>query len=356
MRITAVIMAGGRGERFWPASRKRLPKQFLSLTKDGVTLIQSTVQRVKNLIDIQDVYVVTNEDYVDLVKSQLPELPIENIIAEPFAKNTAPCIGVAASLIQNRCGDSIMVVLPSDHLIRQVTTYEDTLRQAVTLAEADSNLVTIGITPSYPETGYGYIKFYRDANLTQSVYKVDRFVEKPNLENAQKYIDTGEYLWNSGMFIWKTSTILENFKAYLPDMFEGIRAITSTDKTKYFDEVLKKEYARFDSISIDYGIMEKASNIFIIPGTFTWDDVGNWLAIERLIGPDDEHNVINGNVVQVDSKHNIVMGQKKLIAMVGVQDLVIVDTEDALLVCNKDQTQDIKKLLELLKKQDGQYL
>ena len=279
-----VIMAGGKGERFWPKSRTNLPKQFLSLTNDGKSMIQHTVERVKKLVDIENVYVVTNEMYKNLVLENIPDIPKENIIIEPVAKNTAPCIGLAAMHIAKKDINSKMIILPSDHLIKFNEIFIDTLKTTLNVVEKGDNLVTIGITPNYPETGYGYINFTKGENFKDSanVYEVLRFVEKPNLEKAKEYLTSGQYLWNSGMFVWKASTILKNFKEYLPEIYEGLQKIGESINTEKYEEVLKKEFFNFPSESIDYGIMEKAKNIYVIPGNFGWDDVGSWLSLERI--------------------------------------------------------------------------
>lgn len=348
MKVTALIMAGGRGERFWPKSRKDLPKQFLSLTGDGKTMIQLTVERISSLVEIEDVYIATNNDYKNLVKEQLPNLPEENILCEPVGRNTAPCIGLGAVHIAKKYEDSIMMVLPSDHLIKNNEVFTNVLKDACTVAEQGKNLVTIGITPNYPETGYGYIKFDAE-RVNGNAYSVERFVEKPNLELAKEYLETGKYLWNSGMFIWKVSSILENMKNFLPDIYSGLEEIKDSIKTEKQQEVLEKVFPQFVSESIDYGIMEKASDIYILPGNFGWDDVGSWLAVERIRDVNECGNVISGNVITVDSKNNIIEGGDKLIATVGVEDMIIVDTKDATLICKKSCAGDIKKVLENLK-------
>lgn len=348
MKTTALIMAGGRGERFWPKSRKNLPKQFLSLTDDGKTMIQLTVERISALVDLEDIYIATNKDYRQLALEQLPGIPEENILCEPIGRNTAPCIGLGAVHMARKYGDAIMLVLPSDHLIKFTNMYISTLRDACQVAENNSNLVTIGITPDYPETGYGYIKF--DSKVTEGrAYKVDRFVEKPTLEVAKEYIAAEEYLWNSGQFIWKVSSILQNMKKYMPDTYERLMKIQQAIGTPEQEMVLDKEFHAMQSQSIDYGIMEKAENIYIVPGTFGWDDVGSWLAVERIKKTNEFGNVVNGNIITVNTRNCVIQGDKKLIATVGLEDLIVVDTEDATLICAKDSTGDIKKILENLK-------
>lgn len=348
MKKTALIMAGGRGERFWPKSRMNLPKQFLSLTGDGKTMIQLTVERILPMVDMQDIFIATNESYRHLVQEQLPDLPAENILCEPVGRNTAPCIGLGAEHIAKKYGDALMMVLPSDHLIKYEPIFRQALEDACSVAEQGDNLVTLGITPDEPETGYGYIKFIPTSRL-QRAYAVERFVEKPNLEKAKEYLASQEYLWNSGMFIWKVSTILNNIKAYLPDMYEALEIIKEAIGTEKQEEVLKEIFVTMESVSVDYGIMEKAQNIYTLAGTFGWDDVGSWLAVGRIQKTNEFGNVVTGSVVSVNTRNCIIQGGSKLIATVGLTDIVVVDTEDALLICNKDNAGEIKKVLESLK-------
>lgn len=348
MKKTALIMAGGRGERFWPKSRKGMPKQFLSLTDDGKTMIQLTVERIKLMVDIEDIYISTNRDYKSLVIEQLPEIPEENILCEPVGRNTAPCIGLGAVHVLRKYEDAVMIVLPSDHLIKYNKMFLNTLADASAMAEKGENLITIGITPDYPEVGYGYIKFNPDVSDGHA-YAVDRFVEKPSLEVAKEYLETEEYLWNSGMFVWKASTILENIRMLLPDMYQGLMKIKEAFGTPEEEEILEREFNAFASESIDYGIMERAKNIYIVPGTFGWDDVGSWLAVGRIRKSNENGNVVNGNIITIKSKNNIIQGDKKLIATVGIENIIVVDTEDATLICDKNSVADIKKVLENLK-------
>lgn len=346
MKITAVIMAGGRGERFWPKSRNNRPKQFLSLTSDGETMIQKTVKRLSPLVSAEDIFIVTNAAYADLVNDQLPDVPRENILCEPCARNTAPCIAFAAAIIQKKYGDAMMLVLPSDHLIGYENIYIKTLQTAIRTAEEGNNLVTIGITPAYPETGYGYINFGKEAG---DAYEVERFVEKPDLPTAKKYLASGKYLWNSGMFVWKASAIMYNMKQFMPEIHDGAVRIGDSYGTDSYEEILIKEFTAFTSESVDFGIMEKASDIYTIPGSFGWDDVGSWLAVERINETDDKKNYFDGDVIAVDSERTTVCGGKRLVATIGTRDIVIVDTDDVLLVCSKNNTQDVKKVIAQLK-------
>lgn len=348
MRKTALIMAGGRGERFWPKSRKNMPKQFLSLTDDGKTMIQLTVERILPLVALEDIFIATNRDYKELVRRQLPGLPEENILCEPVGRNTAPCIGLGAVHMAKKYGDAVMIVLPSDHLIKYNTIFLNTLGDACETAEQGDNLVTLGITPDSPETGYGYIKF-RPEDTLGCAFAVDRFVEKPDLETAKEYLASEQYLWNSGMFIWKVSTILENLDRHLPETSAGLRRIGEALGTEEFDQVLEKEFQAFPSESIDYGVMEKAEHIYILTGAFGWDDVGSWMAVGRIKKSNEFGNVVDGNAVTVETKNTIIQGGGKLIAAVGLENMIVVDTEDALLICDQGHAGEIKKVLENLK-------
>jgi len=348
MKTTALIMAGGRGERFWPKSRKNLPKQFLSLTNDGKTMIQLTVERILPLVAMEDIYIATNESYRELVKTQLPNLPDQNILCEPVGRNTAPCIGLGAVHMLKKYDDAMMIVLPSDHLIKQKTFFLKTLRNACQVAEENSNLVTIGITPEYPETGYGYIRFDETNSLGQA-YKVAEFKEKPDLDTAKSYLASGQYLWNSGMFVWKLSSILEKMEKLMPETYLGLVKIKEAIGAEEEGSVLQAEFQKMRSISIDYGILEHADDIYTVPGSFGWDDVGSWLALARINPTNEYGNVLSGNLITIDTKNSIIQGGDKLIATVGVQNLIVVDTPDAILICQKGNAEDIKKVLENLR-------
>lgn len=345
-------MAGGRGERFWPKSRMSLPKQFLSLTDDGKTMLQLTVERIRSLVALEDVYIATNELYRNLVLEQLPGLPETNILCEPVARNTAPCIGLGAVHIASKYEDAVMMVLPSDHLIKNNEVFLQTLTDASEVAQQGKNLVTLGITPNYPETGYGYIK-YDSAKFLMKAYKVERFVEKPDYDTAKKYLDDGRYLWNSGMFIWKVSSILYNLCAYMPATYQKLKEIEIAIGTEKQEEKLQALFPECESTSIDYGVLEKAGDIYTLPGSFGWDDVGSWLAVERIRAVDEDNNVLNGNIIAVDTKNSTIEGTEKLIAAVGLKDIIVVDTKDATLICDKKHVGKIKEVIGILKEQNN---
>jgi len=348
MKRAALIMAGGRGERFWPRSRKALPKQFLCLTNDGVTMIQHAVKRILPLISWEDIYISTNIEYKQLVQEQLPQIPEQNILCEPAGRNTAPCIGLGALHMMRRYGDAVMIVLPSDQLIKYKGMFHKAINSASRIAEMGENLVTLGVTPAYPETGYGYIQFDSD-HMLEHAYYVKQFTEKPDLETAKAYLASEQYLWNSGMFVWKCSTFMNNMKEYLPDIYHGLNQIGEAIGTDREQAIMEQIFNALRSESVDYGIMEKAQNIYTVPGTFGWDDVGSWLALERLNPVDEFGNVINGDTLAIDVRNCIVQGNGKFLALVGVDNLIVVDSKDATLICAKNAAQDIKKILQQLK-------
>lgn len=350
MKHVAVIMAGGKGERFWPLSRAARPKQFLCLTGGGKTMIQLTVERMLALADIEDIYVVTSEEYRALTLEQLPELLAENILCEPQGRNTAPCLAFAAGVLAAKYEDAVVYLVASDHIIQNQPLFIDTMETAGQIAQRGENIVTMGITPTYPETGYGYIKFQRGRTDLPGVYAVDGFVEKPDAVTARGYLEDGCYLWNSGMFVWTLSTIWKNLRAFLPGLAEDARQVCADYGTPEFAGAVSALYERAPAVSVDYGIMEKAQHLYTIPGSFGWDDVGSWLSLERINRLDAQSNFIQGNVVEFATKNSILVGDgTRLLATVGVEDLVVVETADATLICSKAETQGVKKIVELLR-------
>jgi len=354
--LHAVIMAGGSGTRFWPQSTGAHPKQFLNIFGDR-TMLQETVDRIKPLVSADRVWVITNDKYVGLVQEQLPDVPTNNIVGEPVGKNTAPCVAAAATLIQEKDPDGTMVVLPADHLIGKPKTFLSILETAKAKAQEPGALVTIGIKPDHPETGYGYIEFDEDTSKeikSHPVKMVNQFREKPDIETAKEFIESGNFLWNSGMFIWKASTILEKFQQHLPTIFDEVEKLKSSVGTANQKEAVDEFYYGCTSISIDYGIMEQADSVYVVPGSFEWNDVGSWRAVYDLRAKDEDGNVIQTNTsATADAKNNLIQSRSdKLIALVGVENLAVVETDNAILVCDLDSSQGVKKVVNKLRKDD----
>ncbi len=351
MQKVAVIMAGGGGTRFWPLSRQNKPKQLLNLTGKEV-MNNETILRYEGLISPEDTLIVTNQSQVDLLAEILiKEVPRENILKEPLGRNTAACILYAALVIQKRYGDAVMTVLPADHYFQDLDGFRAVLKKACQVAENTENLLTIGIKPTFPATGYGYIKFEESSNqtLTENVYQVAEFVEKPNFEKAKQYLASGSYLWNSGMFVWKASVILENFRRYLPRIYHTLAPLVEVIDTLEEASVLAELYPKLQSISIDYGIMERSDQVLVIPGDFGWNDVGSWDALGAVFPPDAQGNIIQAQHLGVETKNSIIYGSERLIATIGMEEVIIADTSDALLICPKNKAQEVKVIVDLLK-------
>jgi mannose-1-phosphate guanylyltransferase len=313
-------------------------------------MIQLTVDRINKFISLENIYMVTNKSHVQNINHQLPEIDNRNILIEPLIKETAACIGYSAVKLLKQDKDAVMIVLPSDHYIQDEQEYMNTIIKGLDIAIKNNCLVTMGIKPTRPETAYGYIETGKKVDSLEdaSVYKVKRFTEKPNKEKAQEFIEKGTYLWNSGMFIWKASVLLEQYKEFLPDMYECLMNISDAVDTEYEAQIVEQEYAKIDGISIDYGILEKSNAVYVMETNFMWDDIGSWTALERYLKQDDNGNSTKGIVKTLDSRNCILYGDKRLIAAVGVEDLIVVETEDVILVCKKDRDQDIKQLLKCL--------
>lgn len=344
----AVIMAGGIGSRFWPASRKERPKQFLDVFGNG-TLIQNTVARLQGLIPPERCLVVTHKRYVEQTQKQLPAVPEENILAEPISRNTAPCITYAATTLVDRDPDATMVVLPADHVIGDVEQFHETLHVALDAAQEPDALVTIGIEPTYPATGYGYIQYDGDAAVSDELqaHPVRTFAEKPDQSTAERFIDSGDFLWNSGMFIWRADTILGQVKTHLPDAHKAFEPVRTAGPDPN-DDVLKQAFQNSPRISIDYGVMEQADTVSVVPGSFDWNDVGDWRAVYDLSEKDEHGNVIQGNVIMQNSSRCYVQTDDRLVVLVGIHDMVVVDTDDAVLVCSRESAQQVKQVVEYL--------
>jgi mannose-1-phosphate guanylyltransferase len=348
----AVIMAGGRGERFWPKSRQKFPKQFLRLLGDR-TMLQRTVDRLKRLVEPEQIYIVTGKLYYDIVLDQVPEVPKENIILEPVGRDTAAAIGLSAVVISRRNPDGVMIVLPADHYIADEEHFCEVLESAVAAAAPGTHLVTLGITPNRPETGFGYIAHGRLYDIIEGnpAYTVDRFTEKPDYRCALEYLASGNYYWNSGIFVWRADLILRLIEQHLPELHAGLLQIAGAFGTERYESTLLKIFTDLPKISIDHGVMEKAGNVLVLPGNFGWDDVGSWTALESYKEKDEQGNYLEGRGVLVDTNNTLVFTSDKVVATLGVEDLIVVEGRDSILICHKKHAQEIKKVISALREQ-----
>lgn len=346
--LYALIMAGGTGSRLWPRSRRQHPKQFLDIT-GNLTMLQQSQQRLLPLIPFERTIVATNQQYVDLVSRQLPGLPLENILGEPVGKGTAAAIGLAAVHLRKRNPEAIMAVLTADHLIKKTDVFRQVLQAGADVA-AENWLVTLGIKPDYPETGYGYIErgeFLGNVGEFEG-YRVIRFVEKPDLQKAEAYVKSGRYAWNSGMFIWKAGRILEEMEKHMPELYAGLQKIERAITTDAYLETLEQVFPTLPAQTIDYGVMEKADRVAMLPVDIGWHDVGSWSAVYDVLPRNQDNNVVVGQHVSPDTKNSLIYSPRRLVATIGLDDVVIVDTEDVVLVCPRSRAQDVKKLIDIL--------
>jgi mannose-1-phosphate guanylyltransferase len=353
----AVIMAGGRGERLWPLSRKETPKQFLKLFGEQA-MLQKTVERIAPLMSHENIYVVVGEEHVGIVREQLPALPASNIISEPIGRGTAPCVGLAAVRLARIDPEGVMIVLSADHVVKDKDRFLKLLEEAAAIAAEGTHLVTLGITPDRPATGYGYIKA-STARITSGlaskteVLKVDRFTEKPDKETAERFLDEGGYFWNSGMFVWRVDTILREMKTHMPELHAGLMAIEGRFGAPDYEEVLARIYGQQELTSIDYSVMEKSNRVLVLPtGEIGWSDVGDWAALGELLESDGQGNAIQAHHVGIDTENSVILSKHaevkdRLVVTLGLSGIVIVDTDDILLVMDKDRAQEVKRLIEL---------
>lgn len=346
MKTYGVIMAGGGGTRFWPLSTKAEPKQFLNLSGKDI-LVNETIDRQRAFIDAKDIFIVTNKTQASLMLERTKGriLP-DHILAEPAARNTAACIGYAAMEITRKYGDGIMCIFAADHHIRDEKEYTRVMEEAVRMAEETDALVTIGIHPTFPSTGYGYIK--NTPVKGKAYHSVEEFVEKPDPDTAQAYVEAGCYAWNSGMFVWKASTILRYFEKLLPDIYACLVQIGDAMGTKREKAVIEEVYPVIPKISVDYGIMERAKGVLMLEGDFGWSDVGSWDTLDTVRGKDENGNIASGDTLLLDTKNCVVYGKHKLIAAVGVKDLAVVEGDSAVLVCPLKEAQRVKEIVETL--------
>jgi mannose-1-phosphate guanylyltransferase len=348
------IMAGGIGSRFWPMSRTNFPKQFLDILNTGKTLIQSTFERFATFIPAENIFVITSNEYVNIVKKQLPEIPIQNILGEPSRKNTAPCIAYISFKLSQIDPKASLIVAPADHIILDTTAFTKVSLEALAFVNKHNAFITLGIKPTYANTGYGYIQ-YEQHGVTDNVYKVKTFTEKPNLDLAKTFLASGEFLWNAGIFVWQVKNILTAFEKYLPEMYEVFEAEQSRFNTPEESAALNEIYPQCPSLSIDFGIMEKADNVYLIPSSFGWSDLGTWNSAYENLEKDYLANAVAGeNVIVIDATKCVVHApNNKLVMLQGLDDYIVVDTEDVLLICKKEKEQEIKEYVAEVKRNKG---
>jgi len=351
MNRYATILAGGGGTRFWPLSRQELPKQLLNISGHDI-MLNDTIARFDGVVPLENTIVVTNRSQAAMLERMMHNsVPRNHILVEPVARNTAASILYAALFIEKHYGTSLMVVLPSDHHVTDVDQFRLKLEDACTVALYSDKIVTIGIKPTFPATGYGYISLRGEPTVTEpcAVHEVVEFVEKPDFIRAQSYVSSGHHLWNSGMFFWKTSVIIENFKRYLPRLHKTMLPIGEALGTNRAEATINEIFPFIPNISIDYGILERSDEVVVVSGDFGWNDIGSWDALGAIFPPDQFGNIVKANHIGIQTRNSIVYGNGRLIATIGIDGLIIADTEDALLICPKDNAQAVKEIVSMLK-------
>lgn len=344
----AIIMAGGVGSRFWPESRSNYPKQFLDILGTGKSLLQQTYERFSRYFFTENIFIVSNAAYTDLIREQLPDMPVDRILGEPTAKNTAACIAYASAKIYKINTHATCIVAPSDHLILDEVNFIHNVEKGMSFAHKNPALTTLGIRPHRPDTGYGYIQFLSD-EPAEGIHKVKTFTEKPSLEIAKTFVESGEFLWNAGIFIWSISSIKKAFKQHLPEQYELFEGAMHTMFAQDEAQAVKTFYEHCRSISIDYGIMEKADNVFVIPGDFGWSDLGTWTSLYEIMDKDEQGNVKKGKHIFTYEVSNSMISSSpknpgKIVVVKSASNLIVVDTPDVLLICDKDKEQEVKQI------------
>lgn len=348
--LYTLIMAGGSGTRFWPRSKTAKPKQYLNIFGDD-SLLQDTINRFSSFTKKEKIYIVSSKTQASVLEEQTPMLPKENLIYEPVGRNTLPCIGLAAMFAEKENAEGIMVVSPSDHLIENIELFKDTVLAAAKIADEKNGIVTIGITPTYPATGYGYVQTAENITGTEKIkqFKVERFVEKPNEETASSYLKGGGFYWNSGLFVFKVSVFLDAVKQFAPDLYADLRKIQADFGNASYDQTLDTIYRAVESISVDYGIMEHAKNIYLVEGNFDWNDLGSWESVYLTEKKDENGNAGSGESLFLNTKNSYVYSEKGIVAVVGMDDVIVVQDGDTTLVCKRENAEDIKKIVDQLK-------
>ncbi|HPS65136.1 MAG TPA: mannose-1-phosphate guanylyltransferase [Ignavibacteria bacterium] len=362
MNNYAIIMAGGFGTRFWPKGTMKMPKQFLCIESDDESMIQKTFKRLEPIFGTTKIFVVTGLQHKAIVKKQIPQLPEENIILEPFGRNTAPCIALTCLIIKQFDEKANVFVVPSDHIINDTHEFERVIKCGLSFVHSNGGIITLGIHPTKPETGYGYIQFNSEeefkidisvntsGEICENIYKVKTFAEKPTLEVAKAFLESGDFLWNSGMFIFRNDTMLEEIGEYLPDLYSAIMQLEEHIYSNDFPKLLENAYSQIKGISIDYGVMEKSQHVYTIISRFDWSDVGSWDEIYRIREKDSGGNVKHGRTVLINSKNCMVINDQRISAVIGCEDLLIIDTDNGLLICKKGESQNVKEVVDYLRR------
>ncbi|MCK5400477.1 MAG: mannose-1-phosphate guanylyltransferase [Flavobacteriaceae bacterium] len=350
----AILMAGGVGSRFWPLSTQDFPKQFHDMLGTGETLIQKTFNRLSKLIPKENIFILTNERYNDLVFQQLPEVTKRQVVLEPAMRNTAPCILYASLKIQKENSDAVMIVAPSDHWIEDEATFNKNVKQAFDFCSQNDVLMTLGIQPTFPNTGYGYIEYDKSAN--NDIKSVNQFREKPDYDTAKEFITQGNFLWNAGIFLWSVNSVVDAFQNNQPELFELFKKGIEVYNTDFEDDFVRDNYAKAENISVDYAIMETSKNVFVLPAEFDWNDLGTWGSLyDKLDKDDNENAVVNARILTEDASGNIIRTKTdKIVVVDGLKDYIIVDKDEVLLIFPKAKEQDIKKVLQKVKDKFGE--
>lgn len=357
MKMIAVILAGGTGPRLWPRSTEVKPKQFSHMTGDG-TLLQNTLSRISSRFSTDDIYIVTNEEYVPLVKEQVPAINKSNIISEPFARHTAPALGLAQTIFHDKYDENTIVcVFPSDHVISNLGEFRESVSNAAEFAYKKDAIVTLGIKPSRPETQYGYVQIdevaMADTDYFEKGIRICRnFAEKPDIGTAERFLESGDFYWNSGIFFWKIGVFYEKIAIHLPDHYKALKSLKKHLNTKEFEKELVYMYKQIDSISIDYGILEKADNVYVVKSSFEWNDIETWDELYRVLMKDAKGNTIEGDVIAINTKNSLISANEKMIGVVGVDNLIIIDTDNAILVCKRDESEKVQEIVDYMRRKN----
>jgi mannose-1-phosphate guanylyltransferase len=353
----AILMAGGVGSRFWPVSTQNFPKQFHDMLGTGDTLIQKTFNRLAKLIPQENIFILTNERYNDLVFEQLPSVTKRQVVLEPAMRNTAPCILYASLKIQKENENAVMIVAPSDHWIEDEDAFSNNVQTAFDYCESNDALMTLGITPTFPNTGYGYIEFDKERSLSVAEVKpVNQFREKPDYETAKSFLVLGNFLWNAGIFMWSVKSVVAAFQRNQPELYQLFESGYNVYNTDSEDDFIKDNYPKAENISVDYALMEKSNNVYVIPATFDWNDLGTWGSLyDKLEKDSDANAVVNARILADDSSGNMIRSKKdKIVVVDGLKDYIIVDKDEVLLIFPKAKEQDIKKVLQNVKANFGE--